>query len=229
MGWSLEVDDAQLGLGIEIKPTSRLVIQGNGGRAPATGELKISYYVVGSRETLDGLKSGLQNGKVSDQLTLNEVQLGPIAWQIYAGDNADLTIKNSTINEIGIFGRNAKVEVENSVLQLAVLGALGPDSSLEIRNSEIWNQSIEAANKGRVTIADSKIFGALFRTRDSVSKISVQGGAFYDNPSGCTPSSMVEIATGQPKCNPFRTPGPPSSMGAGAIECTGTAGCTWGH
>ena len=34
VGWSLEVDDAQLGLGIEIKPTSRLVIQGNGGRTP---------------------------------------------------------------------------------------------------------------------------------------------------------------------------------------------------
>ena len=77
-----------------------------------TGELKISYFVVDQRETLDGLKSGLQNRKVGDQLTLNDVQLGPIAWQIYAGDNADLTIKNSTINEIGIFGHNAKVQVE---------------------------------------------------------------------------------------------------------------------
>jgi len=227
--WSLQVDDAQPGIGIEVKPASALTITGNGAGAPATGELKISYFVVGSRETLDGLKAGLQNRKISDRLTLKDVQLGPIAWQIYAGDNADLTIKNSTINEIGIFGRDAKVRVERSVLQLAVLAALAPGSSLDIRDSEVWNQSIEVANNGRVSIADSKIHGTLFHARDSSSNISIEGGSFYENPARCTPATMVNIATGQPKCNPFRTPGLPRSAGAGKVECAGTEGCTWGR
>jgi hypothetical protein len=229
VGWTLQVDNAQPGIGIEVKPTSALTITGNGARASETGELKISYTVVDSRETLDGLKAGLQNGKISDRLTLKDVQLGPIAWQIYAGDNADLTIKNSTINEIGIFGRDAKVRVEHSVLQLAVLAALAPGSLLDIRDSDVWNQTIEVANNARVSIADSKIHGTLFHARDSGSNISIAGGSFYENPASCSPATMVNIATGQPKCNPFRTPGQPRTAGVGKVECAGTEGCTWGR
>jgi hypothetical protein len=229
VGWSLRVDDAQPGIGIEVKPGSALTIVGNGARAPATGELKIAYFVVGSRETLDGLKAGLQNGKIGERLTLDNVQLGPIAWQIYAGDNADLTIRNSTINEIGIFGRDAKVRVEHSVLQLAVLAALAPGSSLDIRDSEVWNQTVEVGDKARVSIDDSKIYGTLFHARDSGSNISIEGGKFYANPAGCTPATMVNIATGQPKCNPFMGPGLPRSASVGKVECAGTEGCTWGH
>jgi hypothetical protein len=226
--WSLQVDDAQPGMGIEVKPASALTITGRGAQAPATGELKISYFVIGSRETLDGLEAGLQNRKISDRLTLKDVQLGPIAWQIYAGDNADLTIKNSTINEIGIFGRNAKVRTERSVLQLAVLAALAPGSSLDIRDSDVWNQTIEVANTGKVSITDSKIHGTLFHARDSDSNISIEGGSFEENPARCTQATMVNIATGQPKCNPFRPPGLPRSAGAGKVECAGTEGCRWG-
>jgi hypothetical protein len=226
--WSLQVDDAQPGMGIEVKPASALTITGRGAQAPATGELKISYFVIDSWETLDGLKAGLQNRKIGDRLTLKDVQLGPIAWQIYAGDNADLTIKNSTINEIGIFGRNAKVRVERSILQLAVLAALAPGSSLDIRDSDVWNQTIEVANTGRVSIADSKIHGTLFHARDSDSIISIEGGSFDENPARCTQATMVNIATGQPKCNPFRPPGLPRSAGAGKVECAGTEGCSWG-
>jgi hypothetical protein len=227
VGWSLQVDRAEPGIGIEVKPNSALTITGRGASAPPTGELKISYTVAGSRDTLDGLKAGLQNRKISDHLTLKDVQLGPIAWQLYAGDNADLTVRNSTINEIGIFGRNAKVHVERSVLQLAVLAALAPGSSLDIRDSEIWSQAIEAAYNGRVSIADSRIHGGLFHARDSDSHISIERGTFYENPAQCSQATMVNIATGQPNCNPFRTPGLPRLAGPGKVECAGTAACSW--
>lgn len=225
VAWSLLVDDARPGIGFEVRPGSALTIKGNGARAPATGELKISYFVAGARETLDGLKAGLQNRKISERLTLNDVQLGPIAWQIYAGDNADLTIRDSTINEIGIFGRDAKVRVDHSVLQLAVLAALGPHSLLEIRDSEVWNQTIEVANQAKVSVASSKIHGTLFHARDSGSDISIDGGTFFDNPAHCTQATMLNIVTGQPQCNPFRPPGGPQSTGPGKVKCTGTAGC----
>lgn len=192
-----------------------------------TGELKISYFVVGESETLQGFKAGLQNRRVSDRLTLNNVQLGPIAWQVYAGDDAVLTMKDSTINEIGIFGRNANVKVEDSILQLAWLAAFGPASTLDILNSEIWNQDIEAANSSKVTISNSNIYGSFFHARDAGSTIAISGGAFHENPSGCTQSTMVDISTGQPKCNPFRPPGLPQSTGAGKVTCVGTTRCTF--
>jgi hypothetical protein len=225
VAWSLEVDDAQPGIGIEIKPSSALRVVGNGSWAPESGELKISYFVTGSRETLNGLKSGLQNRTISNRLTLDNVQLGPIAWQIYAGEDADLSIRNSTINEIGIFGRNARVHVEHSLLQLAVLAARAPGSWLTINASEVWNQSIEASNQANVSIADSEIYGTLFHARDSGSRISISGGAFLPNPTSCGQDGMIIVANGHPACNPFSSPGRPRKLGPGRIECAGTDGC----
>ncbi len=229
VGWSLQVDDARPGLGVEIKPGSALTIIGNGARAAPTGELKIAYTFAGEHATLDGLQAGLQNRSVGDGLTLRDVQLGPIAWQIYAGDDADLTIRNSTINEIGIFGRNARVLVEHSLLQLATLAVLGPGSSLDIRDSEVWNQNVEVANQGRVSIVGSRIHGTLFHIRDNDSHVSIAGGSFHANPEGCTEATMVDIATGQPHCNPFRAAGLPRYAGVGKADCADTAGCDWGH
>ena len=224
VGWLLQVENAQPGLGVEIRSGTALTITGNGERAPATGELKIGYYV-DSRETLDGLKAGLQNRRISERLTLRDVQLGPIAWQIYATENADLTIRNSVINEIGIFGRNARVLVERSVLQLAVLAAVAPASSLTINASEIWSQAVEVANQAQVTITDSEIHGTLFHARHANARISIKGGSFHENPGRCSQATMVNIATGQPRCNPFSSPGLPRKSGAGRIECVSTKGC----
>ncbi|MEO8755974.1 MAG: hypothetical protein ABI624_25220, partial [Casimicrobiaceae bacterium] len=155
------------------------------------------------------------------------VQLGPIAWQVYAGDDARLTIRDSTINEIGIFGKNAAVVVDHCVLQLAVLAALGSGSSLEIANSETWNQSIEAASDASVAIANSNVYGSLLNARDAASAIAISGGTFQANPAGCTQDTMVNISTGQPQCNPFRPPGLPQRTGPGKITCVATAGCTF--
>ena len=224
VGWLLQVENAEPGLGLEIKQGTALTVNGNGARAPASGELKISYFV-NSRETLDGLKAGVQNRAISDRLTLKDVQLGPIAWQLYAGDNADFTITNSVINEIGIFGRNARVLVERSVLQLAVLAAMAPGSSLTINSSEVWNQAIWAASQAQVSITDSEIHGTLLHARNADSRITIKGGTFHDNPGSCSQATMVNIATGQPRCNPFRGPGPPRSTGPGKVECAGTKGC----
>jgi hypothetical protein len=225
VGWLLQVEDAQPGLGVEIRSRTALTINGHGAHAPATGELTIAYFVSNSHETLDGLTAGVQHRTVSDRLTLNNVHLRPFAWQIYADDNADITIRNSVINEIGVFGRNARVFVERSVLQLAVLAALAPDSSLTIEASEIWNQAVEVSNQAQVTIRHSQIHGTLFHARHADSWISIEGGEFRDNPDGCVQGSMVDIATGQPRCNPFSAPGGPRKSGAGSVACAETEGC----
>src|SRR4029077_11900244 len=114
------------------------------------------------------------------------------------------------------------VQVERSILQLAVLAALGPGSSLSVRDSVVWNQRVEAANGARVSISDSRIYGTLFHVGDSSSEISIDRGSFHDNPRGCTQNTMVNIATGQPSCNPFVPPGPPRKAGEGKVKCAGT-------
>jgi hypothetical protein len=115
------------------------------------------------------------------------------------------------------------------VLQLAVLASIAPGASLSIHDCQIWNQLVEAANGGKVSIANSAIHGSLFLARDSGSSIAINGGAFYANPAGCTQNTMVDIATGQPKCSPFRPPGLPRAAGPGKIGCTDTVGCIWAH
>lgn len=221
--WTLEIRNARPGLGVQVMPSAVLAINGRG--TPATGEVTIGYFVVGRRETLSGLGVGLQNTRIGDRLTLNNVNLGPIAWQLYVGDGAHLQITDSVINEIGIFG-SGQVEVSRSLLQLAVLAALAPGSTLKITDSQVWNQEIVADSSAQITLRDSAIYGALLHARSPQASITIIGGRFYPNPSGCSPSVMVEISTGQPRCNPFRAGGVPTAQGSGQITCTNVVDCT---
>ncbi len=215
--WYLEVDSVlqqEAGFGVQIFPSSKMTINGTG--LPVTGELKVAMMFANNSETVKDLKVGLQNTTVTNgpngSVTLNNVNLGPIAWQLYALMNENLFIKNSIVNEIGI-GGPSNVTVDCSVLQLAVLAAVGVGgSTLTINNSEIWNQEITAANNSKVVLNNCKVTGSAFSTTDALSRITVNGGCFLKNPSGCTQAAMVDINTGQPYCNPFIPPGFPQNL-----------------
>jgi hypothetical protein len=206
--WYLEVDTANPGLAVQIFPSSKLAINGTG--FPNTGELKVAMMFANNTDTMKSLKVGLQNTTIANgsngSVTLNNVNLGPIAWQLYALANEHLFVKNSIVNEIGIAGPS-NVTVDSSLLQLAVLGALGiGGSTMTIKNSEIWNQSITAANNSIFTLNNCKVYGSAFSTTDALSHITVNGGCFFQNPTGCTGNNMINLATGQPNCNPFIPP-----------------------
>lgn len=124
----------------------------------------------------------------------------------------DLLIKNSIINEIGIAGPS-QIVVDSSLLQLAMLAAVGSGgNTLIINNSEIWNQSITAANNSTVILNNCNVTGSVFSTSDSLSSITVNGGCFFETPSGCTQAAMVDITTEQPYCNPFIPAGFPQNL-----------------
>jgi hypothetical protein len=221
--WYLEVDTASPGLAVQIFPSSKITINGSG--LPATGELKVALMFSNSTDTVKGLKVGLQNTTVADgpngNVALNNVNLGPIAWQLYALINENLSVKNSIVNEIGISGPS-NVTVDSSLLQLAVLGALGiGGSAMTINNSEIWNQSITAANNSTITLNDCKVYGSAFSTSDALSRIIVNGGCFFQNPTGCTGNNMINLATGQPYCNPFISPGFPKNLSPATVAFNG--------
>ncbi len=222
--WSLSVANSNTGLGVQLFPNATATIAGHG---VSPGELTIAYFVSDNDETIDNLQVGIQNGVIiPGRLTLNNVNLGPIAWQIYSLTSSSLTINNSTINEIGIVG-DGSVTINNSLLQFAVLACYGQNSALTINNTDVWNQSIEADNNGQITLKDCDVYGSHFITKQGQSRITIEGGAFHDNPPIDRNITFVDIATGYPNYNPFSAPGPPKKSGTGAITCTGVTNCTW--
>lgn len=224
--WSLAVVNvnSNTGLGVQLFPDATATIAGHG---VSPGELTIGYFVSSNNETIDELHVGLQNGVIiPGRLTLNNVNLGPIAWQIYSVTSSSITINNSTINEIGIFG-DGKVTVNNSLLQFAVLACFGQNSSLTINNSEVWNQSIEADNNGLITLDNCDVYGSHFIAKQGQSRIMIEGGSFQSNPPVDPTTLFVDIATGHPNYNPFSAPGPPKKSGTGVITCVDVSNCTW--
>ncbi len=213
-GWYLEIDTAVVGVGVQIFPSANITINGTG--APATGELKVALMFANSTDTLKNLHTGLQNTTVTNgpngSVTLNNVNLGPIAWQIYALMNENLYIKNCIINEMGIAGPS-QVTADSSLFQLAVLASVGiGGSTMTINNSEIWSQAITAGNNSSIVLNNCKVIGSTFSTTDSQSDITVNGGCFFENTSGCNYSNMIDIASGQPNCNPFIPSGFPQNL-----------------
>ncbi|HXC05777.1 MAG TPA: hypothetical protein VNZ86_13540, partial [Bacteroidia bacterium] len=211
--WYTEVDTANPGLGIQVYPNTNVTVNGSGG--PSTGELKVAMIYSNNTDTAADLAVGLQNTTVRNGpagwIKLNQVNLGPIAWQLYAMIHENLWVKKSVVNEIGIAGPST-VKIDSSLLQLAVLASVGAGgSSMTINNSEIWNQRITAANQSTLVLNHCTVTGSIFSTGDTTSRITVNGGCFNQNPTGCTPNTMVNISTGQPYCNPFIPPGYPQN------------------
>lgn len=222
--WSLSVTDSNPGLGIQVFPNASAVITGHG---TSQKEVTISYFVSSSNEILNNLHVGLQNGAIiPGRLTLNNVNLGPIAWQIYSLTSAQLTINNSVINEIGVLG-NGSVTINNSLIQLAVLACYGQNSSLNVNGCDVWSQSIETNSNGVITMTNCRIFGSQFFTRSTESKISITGGSFLENPIRDNTKNFIDFVTGYPNYNPFCAPGPPKKAGTGVITCSNVANCTW--
>ena len=216
-GWYLEINNAKVGVGVQIYPSSNVTINGTG--APSTGELKVALVYANCTDTIQDLEVGLQNTTVTvgpGSATLNNVNLGPIAWQVYAMMNANVHIKNSIINEIGI-GGPSHITVDSSLLQLAALMTVGAGSSLTVNNSEIWNQTISAGNNSSIVLNNCKVTGSLFSTMDSQSEITVNDGCFFANTAGCSYSTMVNIGSGQPNCNPFIPAGFPQNQSPSTV------------
>ena len=218
--WFLNIDSAKPGIGVQVQPFAKLVVNGIG--LPATGEIHANLLFANGTDTVENLKAGLQNLTVAKgRLTLNNVNLGPIGWQLYAVSNETLNINNSIINEIGIVGPANTVTVDSSLLQLATLSALGTSvSTLTVSNSEIWNQAIIAANSASITLNNCNVTGSWFST-DGSSHIKVNGGCFFQNPAGCTQNTMVNINTGQPYCNPFIPSGYPQNLSPATVTLNG--------
>ena len=230
VGWLLQIADARVGLGMESHSGSRIAVNGQG--RPTFGEIKIGYHVSGGVQTLSGLSAGLQSDKIlgGDQLTLRNVELGPIAWQIYAHDRATLTINSSVLNEIGA-ATGGNITVRDSIMQFGTIASLGSGAaSIAIYNSQIHSQAIEAMRDGVVHIYDSPVFGATVIAHEALSAVNFHRGALLRNRSNACPlilDGFVDVS-GVPICNPFLAPDAAvTKAGSGQISCDSTFDCHW--
>src|SRR5258708_18217036 len=144
IGYSVNISSSRGRLGFNSQPNSTLIVNGHGTSGSKDADVVFGYYVENSTGpvTIDSLSVGTSvTRKFTDQgrnFQLNNVYLNPFAWQVYVSqsNNFPVTATNSTINKMAAFS-NGLVNISNSTLQLAVTGAMGPGSRLNINTSEI--------------------------------------------------------------------------------------------
>ena len=169
VGYQVKVIGGIATFGIASHPGSDVTLSHN------VGPVAIAYFVTdpNATEPLTGLHPGLRNATFTHQgrvLRLVEANLEGFAWQIYAASPGATTpgtvpIADSVLNELAALD-GGRFSVTNSVLQWAVIAALGPRSAIDILGSTINSQSIVAAKDAVIHIDSSDIFGSAVEARD---------------------------------------------------------------
>src|SRR5882672_6558163 len=136
-------------------------------------------------ETISGIRPGYQAyTRLAHQgrnLTLYNTEVDPIGWNIWIGVSPALvTIRDCILNEVGAWG--GSVEIQQSILQWAVVGSTGPGSSVVVRDSDLYSQALYAAVGGHIDVIDSTVHGSPLQALDG-SAIHVSGGMLTANPT----------------------------------------------
>ncbi len=214
IGYEVRVSSSQGELGLNSFPGSTMIVKGHGLAGANDAGVVLGYYIQDSTGAvgLDGLEGGGDiTRRFTDQgrdLELRHVNLGPFSWQVYVSgsDNFPVWITNSKINEIGVL-RGGLVNLENSVLQLAVTEAAGPGAVLNIKNTQIWSQTVQAQDGGQMNISDSQLHGNFIAADGAGSSIAMK--YVGESGNGVAPQSCAAVNGfppndgGVPLCNPF--------------------------
>jgi hypothetical protein len=214
--YSVSMTDSKCRLGLASYPGSTMTVNGDGTSGTNDVELIFGYYISNNTApvSLNGLVVGSNvTRQFTDQgrtLSLNNVNLNPLTWEVYVSQSNGfpVTISNSTINELGVL-TGGLVNISNSTLQLAETASLGPGSQLNIMSSDIWSSAIEALSGGQMTIANSQIHGNFIIALDTGSTITMSSVTEDRNGtlSACTDPVHPPITNnGKPLCNPRNPP-----------------------
>lgn len=203
-------------LSFESFPGSVMDIISDADAAQAPIVFGYFLYEIPLPVTLTGLTVGKNiTALFSDSgrtLRLSNVNLNPFTWQVYVGNNQPdrtVVISDSLINEIAVFG-NGDVELHDSTLQLAVAMSAGVDSTLRIVRSDVWLQSILAANGGVVILTDCVLHGNFINADGTGSSVTFEGSTIdLRNGDATTTPDCNPIGgyppndNGVPLCNPY--------------------------
>ncbi len=214
IAYSVNISSSAGQLGLISYPNSTMIVNGNGQSGGNDAGVVIGYYVENSTGPVNitGLTGGNDiTQQFTDQgrnLQLNNVNLGPFSWQLYVSqsNNFPVTVTNSNVNELGVLS-NGLVNLSNSILQLAVTEAGGPGAVLNISNTQIWSQTIQAVDGGQMTISNSQLHGNYISAAGLGSSIAMNNVGEERNgvpPQSCAPvNGYPPNNNGDPLCNPF--------------------------
>jgi hypothetical protein len=212
--YAVDMTSTNCRIGVNSHPSSTLTINGNGLPPAYSANIVIGYYIENASApvVVDQLTVGTYITKSythqGRSLALNKVYLNPFAWQVYVEqtNGHTVTIKNSKINELAAL-TNGLVAISNSTLQLAVTGAVGPGSKIDIDSTKVWSQSLLAQNGGKINIKNSEIHGNYMSASGVGSDIVMTNVTEYRNavsPQSCAPiGGYPPNNYGVPTCNPF--------------------------
>jgi hypothetical protein len=212
--YNLNFTSATGRIGINSHPKSTIIVNGTYSPLMNYANVIFGYYIENNTApvVIDGLTvGGFVSKKYTHQggnLTLNNVYINPLAWQVYVtqSNGFKVSIKNSKINELAAF-TNGIVYITDSTLQLAVSGAVGLGSKMNINNTQIWSSTILAKFGGRMNITNSHIHGNFISASGTSSSIAMSN--VIESRNGIPPQSCAPVGgyppnnNGVPLCNPL--------------------------
>ncbi len=235
VGWHLQVDAATPGLGVEVHAGAAVVVNG---RNAARKEIGFGVYVdpaAGSALATAAANTPYQladpplnsvatyalpllPGATKSQLTLHQVNVGPLAWQVYAGGGlgappVTVNLGTGLFNEVAAFA-GGHLNLMGSTTQLAVVEATGPGAIVNAVNADLWSQTIQADSAGQVNVIGSVVHGGSLVASaggtlqlDDTTALWANGATTSPD---CAPGPAFEWLAahgGKPICNPFARPG----------------------
>ena len=232
VGYQVEVLHAIPTIGVASYPGSQLTLRNT--QAP----IAIGYFLndLKTPQTLSGLGPLSRDILLQHQarrFELDNANIFEFAWQIYTANPTvanpePVIIYRSMVNEIAALERG-RVAVNESLLQWAVIAAIGPGSRIEVANSTINSQSIIAARDGFIHVDGSAIYGSLVEATDDAF-ILLSNVRFEPNVCHalCLPACASHENGGfeGDRCNPFNPAGSASEFRAkdrGVIAALGLA------
>ena len=213
VGYQVEVLHAIPTVGVSSHPGSQLTLRNT------EAQIAIGYFLVdlAAPQVLSGL--GLFSHDVllqhqARRFELSNANVFEFAWQIYTANPSVATpqpvvVDHSIVNEIAALERG-QVAVNESLLQWAVVAAIGAGSRIEMASSTINSQSIIAAKDGFIHIDDSAVYGSLVEATDDA-YILFSNARFEPNVCHalCLPAcaSLQNGGFEGDRCNPFNSAG----------------------
>lgn len=202
VGWQVSVTNGIAGFVIASFPLSDVTVKDN------LGPVVIGYFFqdVAEAQSLVVTPS-MRDATLTHQgriLRLENATLEGFGWQLYAGNSSAVTpepvqVADSVVNEIGALD-GAAFEVRSSLIEFAVVAAVGQDSSIAIDRSTLYAHGLLAEKNGRLEIEGSELFGALVQARDDA-RIVLLNTTLGRNV--CHPGCPIPCVAPDGGCNPY--------------------------
>jgi hypothetical protein len=234
VNWSLHVTTATPGIGVEPHAGSSVSVTGRGAANkeigfsinfdPAVGSAIANAMAEASYSFSDPPLNLVTSfslpplpGAAASELTLQNVNVGALAWQVYVGGGMGappitVNLGSGAFNELAA-APGGHLNLTGTTTQLAVLEATGPGAVLTATNADLWSQTLQADSMGTLSLVGSVVHGGvLAATNGGTLQLDDDTALWADGvttPPNCVFGDDYDwmlAHNGRPECNPYSNP-----------------------